>query len=239
MYRRFSKVELLKPTNKRFATYYILLEMLLQVKGALCAIVVNDMWAGWRQSTSDVVVEVRCMILDDHFCADVRFVVDLIEPVNDVIRFANTDSSCLGEIYECIDSMCERIKAITDARDTTLYPKLMDKIHGQWNKLNTPLHMATYALNPKWYDSNVTKKRPPSEDEVTNGFFTAVTKICGDGEEATLIKAQFAFFIRGAKEFGDLQSLRHKTNIKDPINWWTIHGRHAQELKTLATQLLA
>eukprot|EP01018_Ginkgo_biloba_P015686 Gb_14230 [translate_table: standard] len=186
------------------------------MKGALCATVVSDMWAAWRQSTSDVVVEVRRMTLDDHFWANVKFVVDFIEPVNDVIRFANT-ASCLGEIYECIDSMCERIKAVTNARDTTLYPKLMEKIHGQWNELNTPLHMASYALNSKWYDSNLTKKRPPSEDcEVTNGFFIVITKIYGDSE--TLVREQFAFFIRGAGEFGNLQSLRGKSKIMDPIN---------------------
>ena len=89
------------------------------MKGALCATIVSDMWVAWRHSTSDAVVEVRRMILDDHFWADVRFVVDFIEPINDVIRFADTNSSCLGEIYECIDSMCERIKTVTDARDTT------------------------------------------------------------------------------------------------------------------------
>eukprot|EP01018_Ginkgo_biloba_P033596 Gb_20372 [translate_table: standard] len=237
-YRKFSKVELLKPIDTRFSTYYILLERLLQVKGALCATIVSDMWAAWRQSTSDVVVEVRRMMLDDHFLADVRFVVDFIEPVNDVIRFAKTvrdlfpfPSSFLGS------SSTSFSLAVTDARDTTLYPKLMEKIHGRWNKLNTPLHMAAYALNPKWYDNIVTKKRPPSE-EVTNDLFTVVTKIYGDNEEATLVREQFAFFIRGAREFGDPQSLRDRSKIKDPINWWTIHGRHALELKSLATRLL-
>eukprot|EP01018_Ginkgo_biloba_P020946 Gb_12097 [translate_table: standard] len=121
------------------------------------------------------------MILDDHFWADVKFVVDFIEPVNDVICFADTDSSYLGEIYECIDSMCERIKTVTDARDTTLYPH----------------------------------------------------------EEATLIREHFASFIRGAGKFGYPQSLRDRSKIKNPINWWTIHGKHAPELKSLAARLLA
>eukprot|EP01018_Ginkgo_biloba_P007030 Gb_02764 [translate_table: standard] len=44
-YRKFSKVELLKPTDTRFSTYYILLERLLQVRGALYATIVSDMWA--------------------------------------------------------------------------------------------------------------------------------------------------------------------------------------------------
>eukprot|EP01018_Ginkgo_biloba_P001699 Gb_24962 [translate_table: standard] len=219
MYWKFAKVELLKPTDTWFATYYILLERLLEVKGALSTTIVNDMWATWRQYTNDATIDVSRIILDDHFWADVEFVVDFIEPIKDVICFANSDSPCLEEMYERIDSMCERIKTVTDARDTTLYPKLMEKIHRQWNKLNTHLHMATYALNPKWYDSSMTKKRPPFEDcEVTKDFFTTVTKIYGDGEEATTIREQFAYFVCGQQEFGKPQSLRDRTKIKDPFN---------------------
>eukprot|EP01018_Ginkgo_biloba_P020947 Gb_12098 [translate_table: standard] len=59
--------------------------------------------------------------------------------------------------------MCEKIKTVTDARYTTLYPKLMDKIHG---------HLPFLFI---------------------------------DDESLALY-------------------LRDRTNIKDPINWWTIHG---------------
>ncbi|XP_059067582.1 uncharacterized protein LOC131858371 [Cryptomeria japonica] len=161
IYRKYAKVELLKPADTRFASYFILLDRLCEVKGALCSTFVSDAWAAWKQSTSDIAVDVRAMVLDEHFRADVKFVVDFIKPICEVIKFADSDKVCLGEVYEAIDSMCERVKKIIDAKDISLYPLIEEKLHGRWNKLNTPLHCAAYALNPKWYDIEVTKKRAP------------------------------------------------------------------------------
>ena len=101
------------------------------------------------------------MNLDDRFRADVKFVVEFVEPICDMLHYADTDAPCLGEIYENMDSMCERIQSITYRRDPTLWPQLQSFIHGQWNKLNMPLHMAAYAVNPKWYDPPL-GRRPPS-----------------------------------------------------------------------------
>lgn len=134
----------------------------------------------WRQSTSDIEVEVRGMVPDDYSWTDVKFVVDFIKPICEVIRFADSNKPFLRENCEEIDSMCERVKKITDAIDPSLYPLIEEKIHGRWSKLNTTLHCVAYALNPKWYDIQVTNKRAPYEDrEVMRGFWAATKKIYG------------------------------------------------------------
>ncbi|XP_059063854.1 uncharacterized protein LOC131856294 [Cryptomeria japonica] len=230
IYRKFAKVELLKPTNTRFASYFILLDHLCEVKGALCSTVVSDAWAAWKQSALDIVVEVRAMVLDEHFWADVKFVVDFIKPICEVIKFADSDKACLGEVYEAIDSMCERVKKITDAKDISLYPLIEEKLHGRWNKLNTPLHCATYALNPKWYDIEVTKKRAPHQDrEVMKGFWAAVKKIYGRGEEASVMRTQWNKFSRGQGDFASVEAIYDMKVKKDPIEWWWNHGSEAPE----------
>lgn len=171
IYRKFAKVELLKPVDTCFASYFILLDYHCEVKRVLCSTVVSDAWAGWRQSTSNIAIGVRGMVLDEHFWADVKFVVDIIKPICEVIRFADSNNTCLGEVYEAIDSICERVKKITDAKDISLYPLIEEKLHGRWNKHNTPLHCDAYALDPKWYDIEVKKKRVPHQDrEVMKGF---------------------------------------------------------------------
>eukprot|EP01018_Ginkgo_biloba_P016336 Gb_18465 [translate_table: standard] len=65
IYRFHVKVELLKPANTRYGTYFILLHRLLEVRGALSAMVIGEMWTDWRQSSSDAAIQVRRMILDD------------------------------------------------------------------------------------------------------------------------------------------------------------------------------
>eukprot|EP01018_Ginkgo_biloba_P038404 Gb_19869 [translate_table: standard] len=69
------------------------------------------------------------MILDDRFWVDVKFIVDVIELVVDVIRYGDIDSPCLGEVYETLDSMCERMQTIDDTKDKELYKTLEEKIH--------------------------------------------------------------------------------------------------------------
>ena len=94
------------------------------MKGALAATVISDMWDGWRLSSSNVAVEVKRLILDDQFWGDVKFVMEFVKPICDMLRYADIDGPCLGEIYENMDSMCERIKSITDKKDSTLWPQL-------------------------------------------------------------------------------------------------------------------
>ncbi|KAH9292112.1 hypothetical protein KI387_042698 [Taxus chinensis] len=239
IYRRYAKVELLKPADTRFASFFILLDHLYAVKGALCSIVVSDAWAAWRQSTSETAVEVRKMVLDNLFWVDVKFVVDFIQPICEVIRFADSDKPCLGEVYEEIDSMCERIRKITDSKDPSLYPLIKEKVHGRWNKLNTPLHCVAYALNPKWYDIEVTNKRAPYEDrEVMKEFWVAVKKIYGRGEEASTIRTQWNMFSRGRGQFSTVEAL-YDMHAKDPIEWWWNHGSEAPELQSFAIRLLS
>ena len=156
--------------------------------------------------------------------------MEFVEPTCDLIRYTDIDAACLGEIYENMYSMCERIQSVTDRRDPTLWPQLQSFIHGRWNKLNTPLHMATYAVNPKWYDST-TGRRPPSQDrEVVKGFMTAVKKIYGSSEEASEIRSQFFQFARGRGLFASHDSKVDRWKKKNPIEWWCFHGVDAPEL---------
>ena len=46
------------------------------------------------------------LILDDHFWADVKFVMEFVEPICDMLRYVDTDGPCLGEIYENME-ICE------------------------------------------------------------------------------------------------------------------------------------
>ena len=72
------------------------------MKGALAATVISDMWDQWRLSSSDV-VEMKRLILDDQFWGDVKFVMEFVEQIGDMLRYANIDGPCLVEIYKDMD----------------------------------------------------------------------------------------------------------------------------------------
>eukprot|EP01018_Ginkgo_biloba_P018887 Gb_18928 [translate_table: standard] len=90
--------------------------------------------------------------------------------------------------------------------------------------------MAAYAVNPKWYDTGKTKKRAPFNDaEGARGFMECIKKIYGAREEGSLIRRQFAKFVRGREEFGTIEA-KNDLRMTDPIDWWTLHGTESKEL---------
>jgi hypothetical protein len=89
--------------------------------------------------------------LNDDWLIDVKYIVSFTSPIMELIMYADSYSPNIGEIYESIDSMIGKIKSIMYQRGPTLdfFNEIQKLIEKRWSKLNTPLHMVAYALNPK------------------------------------------------------------------------------------------
>lgn len=133
----------------------------------------------------------------DQFWSDAKYIVSIITPVFQVIRYEDADSPSLGEVYECIVSMLGQMNIVVRKRDPTLafYTKHIEPIiHHRWEKLNTPLHMVAYALNPKWYIPRLGRVTPLQDDEVNNGFFRYIARMY-DIETASEIRTKWFEFV--------------------------------------------
>ena len=53
IYREYSKLELLKVAETRYASNFIMLRRLVEVKNALMSMVVGPTWVEWRQADSE------------------------------------------------------------------------------------------------------------------------------------------------------------------------------------------
>ena len=60
-------------------------------------------------------------LLDGQFWASVKFVLQFTKPIYHMIRFADTDKTVIGEVYEQMDSMLGQIKYIVESKDPILY----------------------------------------------------------------------------------------------------------------------
>eukprot|EP01018_Ginkgo_biloba_P021120 Gb_25769 [translate_table: standard] len=65
IYQQFASLELLKVAETRFASHFIMLRQLLEVKYSLCNMVISDVWDIWRLSNTDRAQEVKRIVLDD------------------------------------------------------------------------------------------------------------------------------------------------------------------------------
>ena len=171
-----------------------------------------------------------------------KYIVSFTTPIVELIRYADSDSPTLGEVYECIDTMVGKIKHIIQDRNPLLefFNEIHKVIEKRWSKLNTSLHMDTYALNPKWYMERPNRVLPIDDEEVKQSFFDAISKIYTPSE-ANVMREQFI-------DFGTLnpstfsQDARVDINIyaqKNPIGWWRMYGGKSQDLRNLALCLLS
>eukprot|EP00253_Pinus_taeda_P032335 PITA_32335 len=135
IYRGFAKLELLKVAETRFASHTLVIKRLVEVRQALQAMVID--------------------LFGNHGGLPL-----LIEGKKSSPSFLMMhDTPCLGEVYENIDSMLERIKEIIRASENdpheTFYYLVKDIVTERWNKMTTPLHLLAYALHPKYYHSKI------------------------------------------------------------------------------------
>lgn len=72
----------------------------------------------------------------------------------EVIHYTESDAPGLGEIFDTFDSMLGWVRVTIRQRETSLEfntTHLWPIIQRIWVRMNIPLHMGAYALNPKWY----------------------------------------------------------------------------------------
>eukprot|EP00253_Pinus_taeda_P025286 PITA_25286 len=140
------------------------------------------------------------------------------------LMLAKIDTPCLGEIYENIDSMLERIREIIRASENdpheTFYYLVKDIVTERWNKMSTPLHLLAYALHPKYYHSKILslpgRTAPNKDSEVVQGYKTTLKKIYRDMGVAMEVCQEFGGFVQSTGSFLDLVAMDDRGHL-DPI----------------------
>ena len=99
----------MKPAETRYATYFILLECMVEVYASLQTIIVAQEWNAWSQSKSTQAKKIRDMLLNEDWWVEVIYVVSFTSPIVELIRHVDFDSPSLGGIYECMDCMVGKV----------------------------------------------------------------------------------------------------------------------------------
>ncbi len=169
LFRSFANKESLKPVETQYASYFILLERMLELQEPLQLIVMMNEWNRWDGSRSEQGMRVKDIVKSDVFWSDAKYIVSIIRPIFEVIKYGDGDVPTLGEVYELIDSMLGQMRAVVREKDPTLAfynDHIQPIIQRRWDKLNTPLHMVAYALNLRWYMTRPGRVTPLHDDEV-------------------------------------------------------------------------
>eukprot|EP01018_Ginkgo_biloba_P012671 Gb_09587 [translate_table: standard] len=163
-----------------------------------------------------------------------------------MIRLTNTDTPCLGEVYNGIYPMLEKIMEVMRLEEKdeseTFYNEIQDIIVKRWNKMTSPLHTLAYALNPRVYHEDIlsipTRKAPNKDKEVSDGYKKAFRKLYPNVKMACDVRMEFSEFAFSQNSYGDIDALIDKKVIPS-ISWWNYHGNSAKHLQTLVVHILS
>ena len=208
--------------------------------------VIDPLWESWRTSTSDRGQKIKSIILDDAWWDKVQYLLRFTKPILTIIMTFDIDMPCLGEFYENIDSMLERIREIIQTSESdpfeVFYNEIKDIVTKRWNKMTTPLHLLAYALHPKYYHCKILslpgRTAPNKDSEVVQGYKTALRKIYRNVGIALEVREEFGAFVQSTGNFSDPLAMDDRGHL-DPITWWGFHGGDSIHLSTLATRLLS
>ncbi|KAL9688099.1 hypothetical protein QQ045_032512 [Rhodiola kirilowii] len=100
---------------------------------------------------------VKDNILIDDWWDRLAYIVDFTRPIYEMIRYCDTDKTCLHLVYEMWDSMIEKVKieiykkeGRQDIEGSPFFDVVYEILVDRWTKNNTPLHCLAHSLNPRY-----------------------------------------------------------------------------------------
>ena len=112
MFNEFCPLKLLQVTDTRFALVIVMLKRLKLIKRCFQTMAINDQWASYREDNIGKTQKVKDLILSDHWCDVVDYIIEFTVPIHDMLQEADIDRHCFHLMYEMWDSMIEKVKAI-------------------------------------------------------------------------------------------------------------------------------
>eukprot|EP01018_Ginkgo_biloba_P028656 Gb_13412 [translate_table: standard] len=139
IYRKYAIKELLRPCDTRFATYYIMLKRVVKEKASMRLIVCNNEWNKFALSKTSKGKLVEVIILSSNFWDSAKRVLNMCEPIVEMLCLVDGDTPCMGSIYDGMDCYKDVIaRAFNNVLDDNKL--IWNMVDFRWKLIHSPLH---------------------------------------------------------------------------------------------------
>ncbi|ESQ30701.1 hypothetical protein EUTSA_v10012177mg, partial [Eutrema salsugineum] len=243
MMRAYTKKrDIVRPGATRFATCFLTLHSLYEKKAQLKAMFSSDEWHECVHSKSVKGKNVFGIVMSFGFWNAVMGVLKVFSPLVTVLRLADGEKiPSMGFIY---GEILEAKKSIIEAADNLeknykpVFQIIDEKMKG---RLDSPLHIAAYFLNPFYFykDPNIQFDR-----DIVEGFLTCVETFYHGhfDKQNKVVNHELGLYKNKTGSFGRTLALKGcetKDDKFDLGNWWSTYGCGAPNLQRLATRIFA
>lgn len=238
-FRTHSELELLKPGETRFASYFIMLNRLKETQDALQETVMDREYKQWlarpgrKKSIKICGDAVTKNVVDPHFWNRVAQVTSVCEPIVCLLRMVDGCIPCVGKIYWHMYKLDQNI--LTSASlDPAQKNTLSCMINNRWKMLHTDLHSAGFVLDPE-YRAFLQHEN----EEVISGFHAMIERVHA-GDVAAQVRAieQHSVYRAGQGLFARPVAMAASKEMP-ASRWWMAFGAHIPELQKVAVRVLS
>jgi hypothetical protein len=208
--RKFLQKDLVRSGITRFATAYLNLKSLLDNKKELGRLFRSDELNELGYLKKGKGNKANKVVKSENFWKNVDMVVNLFEPLANVLRRMDSDVPSIGFFHGL---MLEAKKEISERFDSneSRYKVAWDIIDKRWDsKLKTPLHLAGYYLNPYFYYPK--KSEIEHDGSFRAAVITCVTKMVDDEATQDNIIEELNVYQDQQMSFGHGIAIRQRRN---------------------------
>ncbi|KAL5711127.1 hypothetical protein ACHQM5_021618 [Ranunculus cassubicifolius] len=173
--RKFTKKrDIVRPGVTRFATAFLTLQSLIEKKDKLRSMVTSSDWEACKWSKSVKGKSAYATILSLSFWNNVNLCLKVFAPLVRVLRLVDGDRKpAMGFVYGELKQAKEDIKVAYSHVESNYRP-ILDIIDRKGReRLDSPLHLAGYFLNPFYFYKDDTIKDDPL---IMDAMFTCSEK---------------------------------------------------------------
>ncbi|GAQ91180.1 hypothetical protein KFL_007390040 [Klebsormidium nitens] len=191
LFRQHSDLELLKPGDTRFATSFITLERLLEVKDSLRATVGHPDWTSWAAAqapaTRALAEDIQELVFTAAFWKEASEIAQLSIPIVKVLRLADCPAPTSGKMYKAFERCREEIEGLDV--NATKKRRVLDIFEERRKFVLSDLLIAGYVLDPEFR-----KEDHFAKPEVAQGFVRMLEKLVPDRAERARVVQQLAMY---------------------------------------------
>ncbi|XP_042424116.1 uncharacterized protein LOC122011797 [Zingiber officinale] len=226
--------DIIRPAVTRFATAYLSLNCINELKSGLQQLFTSDFWKTSRFSKIQEGKFVQKTILDGRFWRNVVTCLKAASPLIKALRLVDSEELAMGFIYKAMEAAKEKIK-VNFGGEKILYEPVWKIINERWkNQLHHPLHAAGYFLNPVYQYSLDFE----ADSRVKNGLYDCMERMIDDRDVRSAIHAQLESFKKAKGLFGR-DAAKLTIGKKSPAEWWDSFGDDCPELQNWAIRILS
>ncbi|XP_040373461.1 uncharacterized protein LOC112199077 [Rosa chinensis] len=214
----------------------------MEKKNELRAMITSDEWNESKHAKSVKGKAAVNIALSASFWNGVSLCLKVFAPLVKVLRLVDGDRKpSMGFVYGELLRAKEEIKMAFKDQETHYRP-ILDIVDGKARgRLDSPLHLAGYLLNPYYTYANPSLE---NDNVVMDGFFTCVETFFPDDiqTQSLVTNVELHKYLKKQDGFGRGLAKAGCTQNDDtynPVLWWNIYGNLVPRLQSMAKRILS